>query len=212
MSGFVERLLEVRAIGDAVEIWLNGGWAMIALALNATILFAIGIHAWTRLSGKNFTKAKRRGWRDWIADPSKRHGPIGRRLDFVMDAENLKDLGVRFDELNQTELAPFDRDLKFMRRAVSTAPLLGLLGTVTGMLATFKGLASGAGGDKTMDLVASGISEALITTETGLVIAIPGLFLTFHLTRQKERYSTFLSHMQSACTQYFCSGKTTVSR
>lgn len=205
MLEWLKGLAELPAIRDAVEIWLNGGWAMIALALNAMILFAIGVHVWIRLRGKSFSKAQRRGWREWITSPDKRQGPIGRRLDFVMDAENLKELGVRFDELNHTELSPFDRDLKFMRRAVSTAPLLGLLGTVTGMLATFKGLAAGAGGDKTMDLVASGISEALITTETGLVIAIPGLFLTYHLAREKERYATFLSHLQSACTQHACS-------
>jgi len=54
---------------------------------------------------------------------------------------------------------------------VSTAPLLGLLGTVSGMLATFQGLNQGNG--NTADLVAAGISEAMITTEAGLVIAIP---------------------------------------
>ena len=75
-----------------------------------------------------------------------------------------------------------------MKVTVSTAPLLGLLGTVTGMLATFDALAAGSGGDKTMDLVAGGISEALITTETGLVIALPGLFFQFILARKRERY------------------------
>ena len=73
-----------------------------------------------------------------------------------------------------------------MKICVSAAPLMGLLGTVTGMLATFAALASGSGGDKTMSLVAEGISEALITTETGLVIALPGLFLQYQLTRKLE--------------------------
>ena len=61
---------------------------------------------------------------------------------------------------------------------VTTAPLLGLLGTVSGMLATFQGINASNG--NTFDLVASGISEAMITTETGLVVAIPAsLMLMF---------------------------------
>ncbi|HXV76729.1 MAG TPA: MotA/TolQ/ExbB proton channel family protein, partial [Candidatus Polarisedimenticolaceae bacterium] len=122
---------------------------------------------------------------------------------FAMGATDLKEVAVRFAELDSTELAPFDRDLRFMRRAVSTAPLFGLLGTVTGMLATFAALATGSGGDKTMDLIAGGISEALITTETGLVIALPGLFFQFHLTRMRDRYEAFLAHLETVCTQRF---------
>ncbi len=62
---------------------------------------------------------------------------------------------------------------------VTTAPLLGLLGTVTGMLATFQGLNASNG--NTFDLVAAGISEAMITTETGLVIAIPASFMVMFI-------------------------------
>jgi biopolymer transport protein ExbB len=69
------------------------------------------------------------------------------------------------------------------------------------MLATFQALASGSGGQKTMDMVAGGISEALITTETGLIIALPGLILQHHLTRERDRYQAFLAHVESACAQ-----------
>jgi biopolymer transport protein ExbB len=78
---------------------------------------------------------------------------------------------------------------------------VGLLGTVTGMLATFGALATGSGGDKTMALVASGISEALITTETGLVVAIPGLFLRYRLVQRLDRYKAFLAHLETVYTQ-----------
>ncbi|WP_051309250.1 MotA/TolQ/ExbB proton channel family protein [Desulfogranum japonicum] len=62
------------------------------------------------------------------------------------------------------------------------APLLGLLGTVTGMMNTFNVMALfGTGNIKGM---ASGISEALITTQTGLVIAIPGLYMKSFLDRR----------------------------
>ena len=94
-----------------------------------------------------------------------------------------------------------ERDLRVMKICVSAAPLVGLLGTVTGMLSTFSALASGSGGEKTLGLVAGGISEALITTETGLVIALPGVFFHFHLVRRSERYRAFLAHLESVCAQ-----------
>lgn len=62
------------------------------------------------------------------------------------------------------------------------APLLGLLGTVTGMIATFDVLAIfGTGNTKAM---AGGISEALITTQTGLLVAIPGFYMKGFLERR----------------------------
>ncbi|MGA1518120.1 MAG: MotA/TolQ/ExbB proton channel family protein, partial [Phycisphaerales bacterium] len=57
-------------------------------------------------------------------------------------------------------------------------------------------------GDQTMAEVASGISEALITTETGLVIALPGLFLQYRLTRSYEKYRAFLAHLETVCSQH----------
>jgi biopolymer transport protein ExbB len=64
----------------------------------------------------------------------------------------------------------------------AVAPLLGLLGTVTGMIGTFHVLAVfGTGNAKAM---AGGISEALITTQTGLLVAIPGLYLKGILERR----------------------------
>ena len=56
----------------------------------------------------------------------------------------------------------------------ATAPLLGLLGTVTGMINTFKLISVFGTGDPRM--LSSGISEALITTAAGLTVAIPALF------------------------------------
>jgi biopolymer transport protein ExbB len=65
------------------------------------------------------------------------------------------------------------------------APLLGLLGTVGGMITTFMVIAKfGTGNVKAL---ASGISEALITTQTGLVVAVPGLFLANYLHRRSEK-------------------------
>lgn len=72
--------------------------------------------------------------------------------------------------------------LAFIGVLASIAPLLGLLGTVTGMIGTFEVMSLfGTGNAKAM---AGGISEALITTETGLIIAIPGLYMYNFLDRR----------------------------
>jgi biopolymer transport protein ExbB len=80
---------------------------------------------------------------------------------------------------------------EFVTRYVGTiallatiAPLLGLLGTVGGMIKTFNVIAEfGTGNARAL---AGGISEALITTQTGLVVAVPGLFIASFLTRQAD--------------------------
>lgn len=203
MHGLGETLASWPLFVQARAIWLDGGWAMIALAINAFVLFAIGFNMWIDLRGRRFRRVSEKVWRGWISDPSRRKGSLGELITFLMSATSLKEMRVRYDELRSSEVAPYSRDLKFMRRAVSTAPLLGLLGTVTGMLATFNALALGAASDKTMEMIAGGISEALITTETGLVIALPGLFFQYHLARERDHYETFIAHVHTACTQYF---------
>lgn len=188
---------------QAAEIWLDGGWSMVAIAAIAMVMFSLGVHVWLRLREKGFQSLPEKTWRRWIDDPSARRGPVGELLDFVTGGRTIEDLKISFDELRATEIAPFDRDLNVMRICVGAAPLLGLLGTVTGMLATFSALASGSGGEKTMGMVAEGISEALITTETGLVIALPGLFMQHQLARAHDRYRAFLAHLETVCTQQF---------
>ena len=207
MNGTLQQTVETltRQFGalwdQASGIWLSGGWAMIAIAANALVIFALGMNVFLKLRGKGFLSVSEKKWRRWIRHPDERKGPVGELLDTVTGAPSLKDMALFFEELRATEVAPFDRDLRVMKISVGTAPLLGLLGTVTGMLATFGALSSGSGGDKTMDLVAKGISEALITTETGLVIALPGLFFRYRMTRKHERYKAFLTRLETACTQ-----------
>ena len=192
-----------RVIQQALEIWNAGGWAMVALAANALIMFAIGLNMWLNLKTRRFRSISESKWRRWIKTPKERKGDLGDLMNFVMRATDLKDMIVRFNEIHTAEIAPLAKDLRFMKRAVSTAPLLGLLGTVTGMLTTFKALATGTGGDQTMELVAGGISEALITTETGLIIALPGLIFQYHLSRERDRYQAFLAKVETACAQHF---------
>jgi biopolymer transport protein ExbB len=66
------------------------------------------------------------------------------------------------------------RDIVILSALTAVAPLLGLLGTVRGMIGTFGAVAQVAGDTGTE--VAGGISQALITTQFGLLVALPGVF------------------------------------
>ena len=68
-----------------------------------------------------------------------------------------------------------ERNLTMLGTIATISPLLGLLGTVVGMITAFTGLTETAGANP--DLLAAGISQALITTAFGLLIAVPGLVL-----------------------------------
>ena len=78
-----------------------------------------------------------------------------------------------------------ERNLTMLGTIATISPLLGLLGTVLGMITAFTGLTETTGANP--DLLASGISQALITTAFGLFIAVPGLVLHKYF-EQKVNY------------------------
>lgn len=212
MDEFLQKLQKAAAEADVdsdsilesgLYIWTSGGWAMIVLAFIAIFIFSLGFNVLLRLRRKRATGISEATWRRWIYEPGQRTGPVGDAFDHIEELTDHETVSVSeaFDEYRSGEIEPFVRDLKLMKIAVGSAPLVGLLGTVTGMLATFRGLSSGGGGDKTMDMIAKGISEALYTTETGLVVALPGLYFHYFLSRKCERYRNFLQHVETVWSQ-----------
>jgi biopolymer transport protein ExbB len=185
----------------ALVVWEAGGWCMPPIALTACLMFGLGVHVFLRYRAKGFTSIREATWRHWVTHRSARVGHVGRLIDHVTAGRSIAHVEQAFQEVRAVELAPFERDLRVMKVCIGAAPLLGLLGTVTGMLATFDALANGSGGEKTMGMIAKGISEALITTETGLVVALPGVFFLYQLQRTHDRYRAFLAHLETACTQ-----------
>ncbi len=142
-------------------------------------------------------------WLPWIDHPAEASGEVGRIIRYSQqNVFSLKDIRDRFTEVRTAQLARIDRRVRFLIVLVSAAPLTGLLGTVVGMLATFAGLAASAGG-RTVDLVAAGISQALITTQTGLIIAIPGYILIYAINRRRNELSLFLQRLESVTMTQF---------
>jgi biopolymer transport protein ExbB/TolQ len=73
-----------------------------------------------------------------------------------------------------------------LRAMIAAAPLLGLLGTVHGMSLTFEHLSANSAG-KSMEGLARGISEVLVATESGLLVALPGMLLVWFAHRETTR-------------------------
>lgn len=82
------------------------------------------------------------------------------------------------------ELPPLERFLQTLRVFAAVSPLLGLLGTVSGIIQTFRVITDHGNGDPA--LLSAGISEALLTTEMGLLVAVPLLLCHHFLTRRKN--------------------------
>lgn len=89
-----------------------------------------------------------------------------------------------------------ERSLSTLATLASIQPLLGLLGTISGMISTFSVIASQGTGDARA--LADGISEAMITTEAGLCVALPILLGHNYL---RNRYRNILSSLQQHCAR-----------
>lgn len=99
-------------------------------------------------------------------------------------------------EARQEELAADFRNRHVMITAmIAAAPLLGLLGTVSGMAHTFEGLSSSTG-QRSMSALAGGISEVLVATESGLAVAIPALLVVYLGRREIDKHQTTLNRLK----------------
>jgi biopolymer transport protein ExbB len=105
--------------------------------------------------------------------------PVGRFLLAPLRLKNPSPETFRLalENAGDKEFVQMRRGDKILETIVAVAPLLGLLGTVTGLIATFNNLNIGAGGGADTSQAAAGIGEALITTAAGMVVAIMALLV-----------------------------------
>jgi len=174
-----------------VDILVSGGPVMIPLGILSMVALAIIIERLWMLRRTNFLQPaivetlsgllasnKYRG----AVDYCRRHpGPFTGLVTALVENRQAP-----YDELKQIledtgrlELMGLQRGLPALATIVAGAPLLGLLGTVIGMIKIFAVVASA--GSSITEQLSSGISQALITTATGLVIALPALFTHAYL-------------------------------
>lgn len=169
--------------------WMDGGWLLVPIAL---VSFGIWVY-WLRLrsglgQAVNAAQTLEQELDAWIKGraPSTRIQAWMNRLAARDGATARR----RFDHMASVDVAAVQRDVFVLKALTAAAPLLGLLGTVTGMVATF-GAVSRQGGEGATGL-AAGIHAALITTQLGLVAALPGVFGLLHLGRLRAQWQSAL--------------------
>ncbi len=145
------------------------GYVIIAIGL-----IGIGISIWRLLVLSGINSKMRKQLKS--EEPSE-NNPLGRILAVYTgnreaDTETLE---LKLDEAILREVPPLETGQSIIKVFAAVAPLLGLLGTVVGMINTFQAITLFGTGDP--KLMAGGISEALVTTMLGLIVAIPLVFM-----------------------------------
>jgi biopolymer transport protein ExbB len=167
----IQQLQQTPSLTERIHQGGVVGYVIIALGLLGLLLALVRLAWLQRTSGRVNRQ---------VADLShlRRDNPLGRVLGVIGNhprIEQLETLELKLDEAILKETPALERWQGLIKLVAAVAPLLGLLGTVTGMIATFQAITLFGTGDP--KLMAGGISQALITTVLGLIVAIPLLFM-----------------------------------
>jgi len=169
-----------------LEIILAGGWLMVPILLCSTLSVAIIIERFWTLRRSKVTPADLAATvEDWAArheldqrhlDQLRAESPLGRiyaaaLINRTRSREVIKEA---VEDTGRHVVHDLERFLNTLGTIAGITPLLGLLGTVVGMIKVFSAIMVSGVGDA--NVLAGGISQALITTAAGLTIAIPSYF------------------------------------
>jgi biopolymer transport protein ExbB len=185
-------------IADIRETWLEhigkGGPVMFPILLMAFAALCVAAYKWLQLSRvqvahpedlqKILESLHRNDKPKALAHANSIRGPAGEMLAAaVNNAHHQPEMieEVLYEKMLKSR-PQMERLLPFLALTATAEPMLGLLGTVTGMINTFKMITVFGSGDP--KLLSTGISEALITTEYGLIIAVPTLLVHAVLSRK----------------------------
>jgi len=177
-------LVESPTIKDRIEQGGIVGYCIIALGIVGLL---IAIWRWFGLTGDS-----RRVAAQLKRDTASTDNPLGRVLtayesNSSADTETIE---LKLSEAALKEMPGLTKGLLFIKVVSAVAPLMGLLGTVTGMIKTFQVITLYGAGDPKM--MAGGISQALMTTVLGLVVAIPMVLLHTVVSGQSRKIINIL--------------------
>lgn len=192
-----------------IEEIQKGGIVMVPIFLLAGTALLVALYKWvTMLMVHKPSRKKVQALLDGIADgrisdveavAGAMRGPTGSMLqsgvEHIREPRELVE-EVMYEKVLSTRLR-LQKMLPFIAICAASAPLLGLLGTVTGIIKTFEMITLfGSGDAKTLS---GGISEALITTKYGLIVAIPSLLLHSFLSRMARG---IVDHMEKSAIAF----------
>jgi biopolymer transport protein ExbB len=177
-------LVQSPSLGERIAQGKEVGYVIIALGIIGVI-----IAIW-RLIVLSTTAAKVSAQIKKPDQPG--NNPLGRVFKVYQDHQgaDVEALELKLGEAILRETPKFNAMLPLLKIISVVAPLLGLLGTVTGMIITFQAITLYGAGDP--KLMAGGISTALVTTVLGLVVAIPTVFLHTLVSSRARRLTQIL--------------------
>ena len=168
-----------------LEIIKAGGWVMFPIVVCSVMAVAIILERlWTLQEKRVLPRDLTREVWDWVAKNQLNHehlqtlhdsSPLGELLAVGLNNRhrNREIMKERIEDTGRHVVHELERYLNTLGTIAAITPLLGLLGTVVGMVNVFEAINSQGVGNPA--ILAGGISEALITTAAGLVVAIPSL-------------------------------------
>ena len=133
--------------------------------------------------GKEFEKAPLAKLTRMGVEAYNRHDGAEQRVEFAR-----RDLERRLDEVG----AEVRKGVNFLASVGSTAPFIGLFGTVIGIIVAFQGIAAAGGGG--IEAVSAGIAEALIVTAIGLAVAITSVLIFNYLSARFDKLDMAMQH------------------
>jgi len=166
-----------------IDLVMKGGWIMGILGIMSVISIYIFIERYFIISrnsreDKNFMNMIRDNIHDGKIDTAKElckreNTPIARMIEKGLSriGKPLTDINAAIENVGNLEVSRLEKNLSAMATIASTAPMLGFLGTVIGMIIAFYDM-SMAGNNIDIQLLSSGIYQAMITTVGGLIVGI----------------------------------------
>ncbi len=179
-------MVETQSI-SILEMATKGGWIMIVLlVLSIIALYLFGKKLWMILSAEKVDGNFLNDIRDYLADGkvksaktlcSKFDTPTARMVEAGIDkiGSPASDIQACMDNVGNAEISRLEKGLPYLATIAGGAPMLGFLGTVTGMIKAFFNMAN-AGNNIDISLLSSGIYEAMVTTVGGLIVGILAYF------------------------------------
>lgn len=178
---------------DMKERIQQGGWIGYLILILGAIGLLIALQRFVALTTMGSQVAKQQ--KQTAPDSG---NPLGRILSVYSDslANDIETLTLKLDEAILREVPKVERGLITLAILAAIAPMLGLLGTVSGMIETFQSITLFGTGDP--KLMSGGISQALVTTELGLAVAIPLLLIHSLLSGKSNRLVQILDEESAA--------------
>ena len=204
----MEQTAEIKL--SILDLAMKGGWIMLVLALLSVIAVYIFIERYIVVKratkyDNSFMERIREYMKDGRIDSAKAlcngsDSPISRMIEKGLSriGRPLNDINTAIENVGNIEVAKLEKGVALLSMIASAAPMIGFLGTVTGMIRAFYNM-SVAGNNIDIELLSSGIYEAMVTTVGGLIV---GILAYIFYTIIVARIQNVVNLLESKATEF----------